>query len=71
MDVVYGTHGGQITDVILVGKRAGNKLLVRLRRKFHNIKVDMKETGWHGMDRINLAQDREKWRRVVIMVMNR
>jgi hypothetical protein len=27
-----------------------------------NIKVDLREMEWDGMDRIDLAQDREQWR---------
>ena len=26
-----------------------------------NTKTDVKGMGWNGMDRINLAQDRDKW----------
>jgi hypothetical protein len=25
------------------------------------IKIDLRETGWDGMDWINLAQDRDEW----------
>jgi hypothetical protein len=35
-----------------------------------NIKLDLREIGWDGMDWIDLAQDREQWRTHVIMVMN-
>jgi hypothetical protein len=35
-----------------------------------NIKIDLRERGWDGMDWINLAQDRDKWRALVNMVMN-
>jgi hypothetical protein len=27
-----------------------------------NIKIDLRETGWDGMDWIDLAQDRDQWR---------
>jgi hypothetical protein len=30
-----------------------------------NIKMDLREIGWGGMDWINLAQDRDKWRALV------
>jgi hypothetical protein len=30
-----------------------------------NIKVDLRERGWDGMDWIELAQDRDQWRAVV------
>jgi hypothetical protein len=27
-----------------------------------NIKIDLREIGWDGMDWIGLAQDRDQWR---------
>jgi hypothetical protein len=35
-----------------------------------NIKMDLQEVGWEGMEQIDLAQDREKWRALVNVVMN-
>jgi hypothetical protein len=37
-----------------------------------NIKIDLivRETGWNGMDWIDLAQDRDLWRALVNTVMN-
>jgi hypothetical protein len=35
-----------------------------------NIKMNPKEIGWDGMDWIDLAQDRDQWRALVITVMN-
>jgi hypothetical protein len=35
-----------------------------------NIKVELREIGWDGMDRIDLALDRDQWRALVNMVMN-
>jgi hypothetical protein len=32
--------------------------------------MDLRETGWGGMDWIDLAQDRDQWRALVNMVMN-
>jgi hypothetical protein len=32
--------------------------------------MDLRETGWDGMDWIDLAQDRGHWRALVNMVMN-
>jgi hypothetical protein len=54
-----------------VGKPEGTGPLGRPRRRWEdNIKMDLREVGWGGMDWINLAQDRDRWRTVVNTVMN-
>jgi hypothetical protein len=35
-----------------------------------NIKMDLLEIGWGGVDWIGLAQGRDKWRALLIAVMN-
>jgi hypothetical protein len=40
------------------------------RRWEDNIKMDLREIGWGGMDWIDLAQDRDQWRALVNTVMN-
>jgi hypothetical protein len=56
---------------ILVGKSQGKRPLGRLRRRWvNNIKMDLREIGWDGMDWIDLAQDRDQWRAFVNTVMN-
>jgi hypothetical protein len=35
-----------------------------------NIKMDLTEIGWGGIDWIDLAQDSNQWRALVNMVMN-
>jgi len=35
-----------------------------------NIKMDLQEVGWRGVDWIALAVDRNRWRAVVNAVMN-
>ena len=52
---------------VLVGKPEGN----RPRRRWdNNIKMDLQEVGCGGMDWIELAQDRDRWRALVNVVMN-
>jgi hypothetical protein len=44
----------------LVGKPAGKRPLGRTRHTWvDNIKLDLREIGWDGMDWIDLAQDRD------------
>jgi hypothetical protein len=35
-----------------------------------NIKIDLREREWDGMDWIDLAEDRDQWRALVKTVMN-
>jgi hypothetical protein len=35
-----------------------------------DIKIDLREIGWNGMDWVDLAQDRDQWRALVNTVMN-
>jgi hypothetical protein len=56
---------------ILVGKPEGMRPLRRPRRRWKdNIKLDLSEIVWGGMDWIDLAQDRNQWRAPVNTVMN-
>jgi hypothetical protein len=56
---------------ILVGKPEGKRPLVRPRfSRVNNIKMDLRDTEWDGMDWIDVAQDRNQWRVLVNMVMN-
>jgi hypothetical protein len=54
-----------------VGKPEGKRPLGRPRRRWvDNIKMDLTEIGWDGIDWIDLAQDRDRWRTLVNTVMN-
>jgi hypothetical protein len=56
---------------ILVGKPKGKRPLGRQRRRWEDgIKMDLGGIGWVGVERILLAQDRDRWRAVVDTVMN-
>jgi hypothetical protein len=55
----------------LVGKPEGRRQLERPRRRWEDhIKMDLREVGWGGMDWINLAEDRDRWRALLNAVMN-
>jgi len=63
---------GEIRGVyrILVGRSAGKRTLGRPRRRWeNNIEMDLQEVGCGDIDWIELAQDRDRWRALVNVVM--
>ena len=70
---VHAARMGERRSVyrVLVGKPEGKRPLGRPRRRREdNIKMDLQEVGWGGMDLIYMAQDRDWWWALVNVVMN-
>jgi hypothetical protein len=59
-------HGGDNKYKILVGKPKRKRPIGGPWHRWeYNIKTDIRETGWKGVDWMYLAQDRDQWRAVV------
>jgi hypothetical protein len=50
-----------------VGKPEGKR---PRRRWVNNIKIDLRNIGWDGVDWIDMAQDRDQWRALVNTLLN-
>jgi hypothetical protein len=72
----WAGHVARLVEVmgaykILAGRPEGRRPLGRPRRRWEdNIKMNLGGIGIGDMDWIHLAQDRDRWRAVVITVMN-
>ena len=54
-----------------LGNLRGKRPLGRLRHRWEdNVKMDLQEVGFAGMDWIDLAQERYRWRALVNAIMN-
>ena len=56
---------------MLVGRPEGKGLFRRPGRRWEkNIKIDIQEVGWVGIDWIDQVQDRDRWQILVNVVVN-
>jgi len=71
--MVLTKNSGYLSSVVvtLLGKQEGKRPLERPRRRWmDNIKIDLQEVGCGYVEWIGLAQDRDRWRKLVSAVMN-
>ena len=56
---------------VVMGRPEGKRPLGKPRHRWEdNIKVDLKEIGWKGLDWIDLTQDRDRWLAIMNMIKN-
>jgi hypothetical protein len=72
MGGAFSTFGeGRGVYRVLVGKPEGKRQLGRRRCRWEdNVRMDLQEVGSGCEDWIGLAQDRDRWRALVIVVRN-
>jgi hypothetical protein len=55
---------------VLMGKPEGTRPLRSPRRRWEDrIRVDLREIGWGSVRWLHLAQERDRWRALVVMNM--
>ena len=61
----------RVVHRVSVGRPEGKRALRRLRCRWEdNIKMGLQQVRCEGMKRIEVAQDRDRWRTLVNAVMN-
>jgi hypothetical protein len=56
---------------MLLGKPECKRPLGRLKRRWvDNIKMDLREIGWEGVDWIDMTHDRDQWTDLVNTALN-
>jgi hypothetical protein len=55
---------------VLMGKPEGKRQIVRPRYRWEDNKMDLQDVGSGGMNWIKLAQERDRWRALVNVVIN-
>jgi hypothetical protein len=71
--VGHVAHMGEERKVykVLVGKPEGKRPLGRPKRRWeYGIRMYLREIGWGSVERLQLAQDRDRWRSLVNTVIN-
>jgi hypothetical protein len=70
MELIYEEGEKRNACGILLGKPEGKRPLGKPRRRWvNNIKTDLRDIGWDGMDWNNLPQGRDQWRALVSTVI--
>jgi hypothetical protein len=68
--MTWAVHVARMVET-MVGKPERKRPLGRTRRRWvDNIKIDLREIRWDGVDWVDLGQHRDQWRALVNTVMN-
>jgi hypothetical protein len=71
MGGTYSTHGRDKYIQSLVRKFEGMRPFGIPRHRWEdNIRMDLREIGWEGVNCIHVVQNRDQWQAVVNMAMN-
>jgi hypothetical protein len=66
MGIECSKHGKRNAYRILVVKPEGKRPLGRTRYNWeYNIKIDLREIGWGGIDFVDLVHDSDQWKALV------